>query len=222
MTIPTSTPLSSRCRSLRRAVSGAATAIVAPMLVLCAQSGSPKPASPAFILLTGTVTDSIHRTPLVRATVSIEGTDRSAVTNADGEYRIDSIPPGAHRVIVMHPLLDTIGRSIVTQAIPFAAGEALNADLSTPTGDSLAAALCNPAQRNQGPAVMLGFVKDPDTGAPAVGATVSLVFYATDVVGRKMLRVPTAKTDSAGRYKICGLPRDMSGKVQVFRNGVSG
>src|SRR6185503_10166741 len=41
------------------------------------------------------------------------------------------------------------------------------------------------------------------------------------IVGRKSVTVREATVDSTGLYHICGLPADMSGKVQVFRNGVS-
>src|SRR5438105_15673486 len=70
-----------------------------------------KPAtSPAgFTILQGYVIDSIHNQPLVNATVTIEGTGRAGKTTVDGRYRIDSIPAGSHRVILTHPLLDTLG-----------------------------------------------------------------------------------------------------------------
>ncbi|HEY7394239.1 MAG TPA: carboxypeptidase-like regulatory domain-containing protein [Gemmatimonadaceae bacterium] len=68
---------------------------------------------------------------------------------------------------------------------------------------------------------MLGFVRDPDTNGPALGPKVQLVYDVADLIGRKSSTVRDALVDSAGLYKICGLPADMSGKVQVFRNGVS-
>jgi hypothetical protein len=97
-----------------------------------------------------------------------------------------------------------------------------NFDPVVPSGDRVAAALCSPAQRQRGPAVMVGFVRDPDTNGPAKGAKVSLVYTTLDVIGRK--QPPTVReilVDSTGFYHICSLPGDMSGKVQVFRNGVS-
>ena len=189
---------------------------------LSAQVAPAKPAS-GLVLLTGSVIDSIHNTPLAHATVTVDGTSRSAVTNVEGEYRIDSIPPGNHRVIVTHPMLDTIGHPIVTREFSFAANEARPLELSTVSGTSLSIALCPAAWRDKfGPAVMVGFVRDPDTNGPAKGATVEVVFTGTDIIGRK--QPPTsrkASVDSVGQYHICGLPADMSGKVQVFRNGVS-
>jgi hypothetical protein len=186
------------------------------------------PARPAatasgFGVLQGFVIDSVHNgAPLVNASVVIEGTTRAGVTTAEGRYRIDSIPPGSHRVVVLHPLLDTLGVSMRSPPYPFGAGESHDLDLWVPSGQRLAAMLCNPAQRSLGPAVMVGFVRDPDTNGPAAGAKVELVYVTLDPIGRK--KPPTVRSavvDTSGLYHICGLPADMSGKVQVFRNGVS-
>ncbi|HEX3865491.1 MAG TPA: carboxypeptidase regulatory-like domain-containing protein, partial [Gemmatimonadaceae bacterium] len=209
---------------MSRAVSLAASIFIVALTTgaLRAQTTLPKPPA-GFMTLIGSVMDSIHGGPLVNATVSIEGTGRSSKTNADGEFRVDSIPPGSHRIVVSHPLLDTLGRPLITHAYPFTGGEAHTIDLFTPTGDQVAAALCPPAWRDKfGPAVMVGFVHDPDTNGPAIGAQVEVVFVGSDVLGRKQ---PAASrrgaVDSTGAYHVCGLPADMTGKVQVFRNGVS-
>jgi len=169
----------------------------------------------------GFVLDSVHNGPLTRANVIVEGTSRSAMTDADGHYRIDSVPPGQHRIMVLHPLLDTLGFQMRTPAYSFVAGKAHELDLTVPGGERLAAALCAPVWRSRGPAVLVGFVRDPDTNGPALGAKVSLVYMETDVIGRKKPIVRESPVDSSGFYRICGLPGDMSGKVQVFRNGVS-
>src|SRR5260370_15045977 len=67
------------------------------------------PTVPAGIgTIRGTVTDSIHGTPLVGAIVMISGVTRIAQTAGDGSFAIDSIPPGSYRVTLSHPLLDTI------------------------------------------------------------------------------------------------------------------
>jgi hypothetical protein len=108
-----------------------------------------------------------------------------------------------------------------TPAYPFAAGQAHDLDLAIPPAEKFAMAICNSAQRTLGPAAMVGFVKDADSNSPATGAKVELVYTVTDVIGRKRQTVRSALADSAGLYRICGLPGDMTGKVQVFRNGVS-
>jgi carboxypeptidase family protein len=179
------------------------------------------PSAGAFTSLQGFVMDSVHGMPLVNAKVTVAGTTRSTMTDADGHYRIDSIPSGSHSVVVEHPLLDTLGVQMRTPAYAFGAGESRSLDLAVPTAEQIANAFCNSAQRMRGPAAMVGFVRDPDTKEPAVGSKVQLVFYEPDPIGRKQLRTREATVDSTGLYRICGLPGDMDGKVQVFRNGVS-
>ena len=194
--------------------------IVASAALLGAQA-VPAPKASGFGTLQGVVIDSIHNAPLANAVVLIEGAQRSAVTDKEGRYRIDSIPAGQHRVAVLHPLLDTVGIQMRTPLYPFLGGESHDLDIAVPGGAQLVKALCPPARIALGPAVMLGFVRDPDTKAPARGARVELVYYENDPIGRKMARVRSDIVDSSGQYRICGIPADMTGKVQVFRNGVS-
>ena len=50
----------------------------------------------------------------------------------------------------------------------------------------------------------------------------SLLWYESDPLGfKKTPRVREAVIGKQGSYRICGLPETMSGKLQVFRNGVS-
>lgn len=200
-----------------------AAAIACLMLAVSTLGAQNTPTTPTSGLskLQGFVMDSIHDVPLANAVVVVEGTGRSGVTTEAGTYEIDSIPAGRHRVLLMHPILDTLGGPLANGPYPFEAGKAHSLDLSIPSGERLAAVLCTPAQRARGPAIMLGYVRDPDTGEPAIGAKVQLVYEVADVIGRKIPRVPEVVVDSTGFYKLCGLPADMSGKVQVFRNGIS-
>jgi hypothetical protein len=108
-----------------------------------------------------------------------------------------------------------------TPEYPFGANESHELDLDIPSGDRISAAFCTPAQRTRGPAIMVGFVRDPDTKAPAVGSKIQLVYQIADQAGKKSPTIREATVDTLGQYRICGLPADMSGKVQVFRNGVS-
>ena len=177
--------------------------------------------APGFAKIQGFVIDSVHNGPLVKAVVIVEGVSRQTMTDKDGRFTIDSIPPGDHRVMVLSAVLDTLGFSMRTPPHTFTAGKADELDLSIPSPQRIANVICSAAQRNLGPAAMVGFVRDPDTKEPAIGSKVQLVFYVSDLIGRKQLRTREATVDSAGLYKICGLPGDMSGKVQIFRNGVS-
>lgn len=201
----------------RRIVRSCATALFATFAVATAARAQ----APGFAKIQGFVIDSVHNGPLAKAVVLIEGASRQTMTDADGHFAIDSIPPGEHRVMVLSAVLDTLGFSMRTPPQTFTAGKTSELDLSIPSPERIAGVICSAAQRNLGPAAMVGFVRDPDTKEPAIGAKVQLVFYVADLIGRKQLRTREATVDSTGLYKICGLPGDMNGKVQVFRNGVS-
>jgi len=198
----------------------AASSVTALSHTAQAQAPVAAPAS-GFTTLRGFVIDSVHNGPLAKAVVIVEGTGRQTQTDGEGHYQLDSIPPGEHRIQVLHPVLDTLGVLMRTPAYKFGAGETRDLDLTIPGGEQLANAICPAAQRMRGPGAMLGFVRDPDTKGPALGAKVQLVYYDLDPIGRKQLRTRESAVDSTGMYRICGLPKDMSGKVQVFRNGVS-
>src|SRR4051794_12367494 len=73
-----------------------------------------EPEVPKFGYLQGVVVDSIHSDVLAGALIQIEGTTRLAPADSIGRFLVDSIPPGRYRVLVDHPLLDTLGISLVT------------------------------------------------------------------------------------------------------------
>jgi len=216
--------------TLRRA--RAWTSLVAGMMLgtiphttIQAQSSSDArgPIAAGYATMRGVVADSLHNGQLAGAKVVIEGTSRSAMTTPDGRYLVDSIPPGNHRVFLTHPLLDTIGITLTSAPLPFTSGEAAVIDLAVPTSRQITSLICPPAVlRIRGPGAIAGFVRDPETGAPATGSKVQFVYEVYDITGAKKLpMVREATVDSSGAYRICGLPAPLTGKLQVFRNGVS-
>ena len=52
--------------------------------------------------LRGTVSDKLLLTPIAGATVSIAGTQVSAVTDASGNFRFTNVPAGTHTLVVTH------------------------------------------------------------------------------------------------------------------------
>src|SRR5258708_36448790 len=116
-------------------------------------------------------------------------------------------------------MLDTIGIALTTPAFALKAGDAIDLTLAVPSPVKLVTMFCPPEMRARGASALIGFVRDPDTGDPIDSVTVSLV-YDDDLGGfakRSVTRV--ARLDANGRYKICGLPAHMSGRVQMIRNG---
>src|SRR5215510_10823167 len=72
-------------------------------------------------VVSGTVYDSlITRAPLPDAEVVLVGVGRSAITDARGRFRIDSVPAGRHQITFYHPVLDSLslGAGLFPLAVP--------------------------------------------------------------------------------------------------------
>jgi hypothetical protein len=209
---------------MKQAISSAFALLVAvaPAPTRGQVPSAPAP-QPGLAAIEGFVIDSVHNAPLTGAMLHVEGTQRGGVTTAEGRYRIDSIPAGRHRIMIVHPVLDTIGIPMVTSQLNFVGGTVTSLDLAIPSAARLVSLVCPAAVlRIRGPGALIGFVHDPDTSLPAVGSKVQLVYEESDPLGlKKTPRVREVNVDSTGNYRICGLPPDMKGKVQVFHAGVS-
>src|SRR6187402_3798885 len=57
----------------------------------------------------GTVYDSLGKGPLAGATVELASPARVVLTDQRGNFTIDSVPVGAHRLIFSAPDLDSVG-----------------------------------------------------------------------------------------------------------------
>jgi len=179
------------------------------------------PASPGAIR--GFVYDSVHSGPLVGAVVLVDGAAGIGQTGVDGQFIVDSVPAGNRRLHVMHPVLDTIGLALMTDELAIRSGDTVSIRLFVPSGRQIITRLCPPGQIARGPAALIGQVIDPDTDKPAVGSRVQLLYEQPNVlgIGKPTPTVRETTVDSAGSYKICGLPTPLTAKVQVFRNDVS-
>lgn len=187
------------------------------------------PAAPAAArttaFLQGVAVDSIRGEPLIGALIQVEGTTRLGIADSLGRFLVDSITPGARRLLVDHPILDTLGISMVTPPMEFAAGELTRAVIAVPTAGFLVNVLCPPARRALGPGALVGRVREPDSDSAAVGARVSIVWYDPDPVGlpaalrvtKKPPRVREATVSADGTYRLCGLPEKYEGKLQAQR-----
>jgi len=171
--------------------------------------------------VTGSVIDSIHGgVPLAGAVVKIVDTKLQATTDKNGHFQIDSIPPGEYSLSLIHPLLDTLGVSINTKAVPFQPGAPLAVELAVPSAQTVLEMSCAAAWRRRGPSALVGKVLDADNDTPLVGATVSLTWKELDLTNlrkRDVVRKGTVGAD--GTYRICGLPGGIEGNVQAEFSG---
>ncbi len=186
-----------------------------------AAAAAPVPRTTATAL--GIAFDSVRLRPLASAIVRLDSSDLSATSDASGRFRIEGIAPGRHHLRVEHPFLDTLGISLRTPDENYASGSTLVAELATPASETFIGLVCAPAWRARGPAALMGRVREADTGTPAAGAKVSLVWFEIDINGglRRTPRVREAVVGPDGTYRICGLPAQLDGKVQVLSGPLS-
>lgn len=188
-----------------------------------ADSARTAAAQAALAALTGTVFDSLHGIPLEQAIVSIEGTQRGAMTNRMGLFLIDSIPPGQHRVRVEHIVLDSLGITMLTAPFEIAPGDGNSIALSIPSAAALVEVSCPPARRNLGPGAVIGRLLDADTDKPVEGARVSVAWLEMSLNAglRKIPRLRDALSGPDGMFRICGLPAGFEGTLQATYKGIS-
>lgn len=157
------------------------------------------------------------------ARIRLDTTSHATITDGDGRFRLDSIPPGEHYLRVDYPVLDTLGILLRTTTMTLHAGETRVAQMGTPSPESLVQRFCSEAWRARGPAALMGKVRDAESGNPAVGVKVSLVWYEIEMAGtlRRAPRVREAVVAPDGIYRICGLPAQLDGKAQVIRGNLT-
>ena len=189
-----------------------------------AKPAMPVPEVSKWAYLQGVATDSIHGEPLVGAIIQVEGTPRISATDSLGRFLVDSIKPGSYRLLVDHPLLDTLGITLVSAPMLFELNSITRTQIAVPGAEYLTGLFCPAARRTLGPGALVGRVREPDTEVPAEGARVSFVWYDPDPPGlpaglkvKKLPRVREAVVAADGTYKLCGLPATFEGKLQAQR-----
>jgi hypothetical protein len=180
------------------------------------------PAASPYAVIEGVAIDSLHNDLLRGALIAVDGVAKPAFTDSLGKFRIDSVPPGSRRVHVLHGTLDTIGIALQTPLIELAAGQQHHLVLAIPSIATVIAARCTEGERRIGPAALLGVVQFAESETPATGAKVMLEFVEIRVSGKSVQSIPfrrIATVTESGRFKLCGLPDDLSGSL-IAVNGV--
>lgn len=173
-------------------------------------------AVPATARLTGVVYDSLARRPLAGAVVQVvQATDltaaRSATSDSLGRFALDGLAPGRYLVGFYHPVLEVLGVDLTPRTLNVTANGPNAAPLAVPGPSVIKAALCGTAAAGDSTGLLVGAVRDADSGTPVAGAAVTItwteyVFVAGGVrTDRRRVPAPTRET---GTYAVCGLPTD--------------
>jgi hypothetical protein len=181
---------------------------------LAAQRAMPDSAAAATVL--GTVYDSVGRRPLAGAVVQLVPVERrgvafSATTDADGMFRIAGVPRDRYLIGFLHPGIDSLGLGAPTRTVDVRGDSALQVPLALPAGATIRAQLCGPGDPKDSSGVVLGFVRDADSGQPLGGSTV-VAMWSELVLDKRAIRQEQrqlpGKTSPEGWFAICGLPTD--------------
>jgi hypothetical protein len=174
------------------------------------------PAGSAKIV--GVVVDSVNGGYLTGAEIVIESERRALRTDSLGRFAVDSLRPGIYQVGVLHPVLDSLGITLLTQPFRIAADSTSLVLIGVPSAPTLVRRACPKAT---GVSAVVGHVADPETLEPIAHADVSVAWIEIDVskergIVRKPRLVKTV-TDSLGAFRMCGLPNSLEATLQAKR-----
>jgi hypothetical protein len=167
--------------------------------------------------LRGVVYDSLIRAaPLEGAEVWVEGTNRTARTDADGRFELSALAAGHYRLSFDHPLLDSTGLAAPPVVVDVVAGGATVVTLATPGPATAHRTLC-PHDPWQKAGAILGLVRDAADGKPLPDVAVS-AHWTIYVLGAGPVRpepgTTTARSDASGRVLLCNVPTDVAVLIQ--------
>ena len=154
----------------------------------------------------GTVFDSIAGTPLVDAAVFLWDTPYRAVTDEEGRFRIEGIPPGDYNVLFFHTRLGELGVSPGPKPVTLFGGDEVEVGLATPSMATVVTSQCLIEDRAEGSGAVAGRILDGDTFVTLGGAIVTLSW---DVPGSPVPEVVNVRAGPDGWYRSCDVPSGM-------------
>lgn len=169
-----------------------------------------------FGTIAGVAADSLHVRPLAGALVSVVGVGRTAVTDAEGLFTIDSVPAGSVRLAVFHPLLDTLAISLLTEPLTVVGDSTLNVVVGVPSTFTVLRLKCG----SDAASAILGSVSRADDPAAPAGAFVRLSWTEVEAgrgIGlRQAPREMTAPVAADGTFRLCSIPPDVYGELVAY------
>lgn len=151
--------------------------------------------------LEGTVVDAVTGAPLPGARVSLVGTGRGAVTDAEGRFRVPELDEGRYAVTFSHPRTDSLRYTPPAIDVAVQLGAAASVRLVAPSFAAMVAGECTGDSLPAGTGVLAGTVRNRATGSPLAGARVAVWWQGASGTARGEV-----KSDNAGQYRVCGVP----------------
>src|SRR5207244_2405577 len=144
-------------------------------------AGAQATTAPVNGKIVGVVVDSLRGAYLSGADIAVEGvggitTPSPSQTDTLGRFKIESLAPGAYRVAVFHPRLDTLGIALITQSFRVGADSTSVVVLGVPSARTLIRRSCGDRAGPYGESAVTGHVTDPETLQPIAHAEVSIAW----------------------------------------------
>jgi hypothetical protein len=198
------------------------------MLLAAAITANAQESGPVTARVTGTVFDSTGNRPLAAALVRVVlATDRtrgrSATTDSAGRFAYEALEAGTWLASFTHPRLDSLALEPPVARIDVREAGTLTLPLATPSAATIIGGRCGaPADPELG--LLYGIVRSARDEAPAAGASIA-VEWPEWVLQKRRLNTElvrrVVRSDSAGRFAICGVPANSTVRAQAWREGDS-
>ena len=199
--------------NLRRILMVVAASCLLPAASAFAQQPR-RPATAALGAVRGVVYDSLLHAPLEGAHVYLLRSGASAITDAAGRFRLDSVPTGPAVIAFEHPDLDSAGLSNNAKRIDILSGRPTVVELDVPSLGTMYHTACGSSsapQRSSDSGMVFGSVEDVGSRARLSGARVQISWVSARLGATRVevTRPGTeVTTDSVGNFYACGIPRE--------------
>ncbi len=179
--------------------------------------GANSPLAPqARVSVAGFVYDSLSESPLAGADVQLlsEGPDArvyDARTDSAGHFVLPAVDAGRYLAGFFHPRVDSLGLDLPPSRISVAAGTPTELRLATPSRQTLIAAFCPPDSSPELGGLLLGAVRDAESGDRLSFAMVSVQWSELALQDSSLATVRRSGMIPAtgdGQFAVCRLPVD--------------
>jgi CarboxypepD_reg-like domain len=156
------------------------------------------------VLVDSLLTDNVLRGALL----ALDGVARVTMTTDAGTFAFDSVLPGRHRLVVRHPLLDSLGIDTVGVELRIGDDEQVG-HISLPTAQQYANRRCGNRGTSATDGLVLGVVRDALTDEPITDAEVLASWRGSDsaFAGSGLRIRARSRTTVDGQFAICNAPR---------------